>query len=81
MMSPLQITRAEHIHDKMDVNSLIYEGVYIGNNELIIYAVGDDVVVLLKKRYIGFGDTTPQEMIAHLRTNVYIKMNTKENDA
>ena len=34
----------------------------------------------LRERYIGFGDTTPQEMIAHLRTNVCIKINTKEKD-
>ena len=65
----------------MNENSIIYEGVCTGTNDLIIYAAGEDTVAPLKKRYIGFGDTTPREMIACLRTNVCIKMNTKEKDA
>ena len=35
----------------------------------------------LNRRYIGFRNTTPHQMILHLRTNVWIKMNTKEKDA
>ena len=62
----------------MNANSLVHEGVCTGTNNLIIYAVGEDAVAPLKKRYIGFGDTTPQQMIAHLRTNVYVKMKKKD---
>ena len=71
---------AEATHNRLNANSLVYEGVCTGTNDLIIYAVGEDAVAPLKKRYIGFGDTTPQEMIAHLRTNVCVKMNMKEKD-
>ena len=48
----------------------------------IIYATDKDVVTVapLKKRSIGFGDSSPQEMITHLRTNMCIKINTKEED-
>ena len=60
---------------------LIYEGVCTSTTDLIIYAAGEDAVAPLKQRYIGFGDTTPQEMIAYLCTNVCIKMNIKEKDA
>ena len=35
----------------------------------------------LKRRYVGFGNTTPQQMIHNLRTNVCIKMDTKDKDA
>ena len=71
---------AEATHNRLNANSLVYEGVCTGTNDLIIYAVGEDAVAPLKKRYIGFGDTTPQEMITHLRTNVCVKMNMKEKD-
>ena len=74
-------SESEAIHNHLNSNSLVYEGVCIGTIELIIYATCEDAVVSLKQRYIGFGDTTPQEMIHHLRTNICVKMNTKEKEA
>ena len=74
-------SQAEAVHNRLNVNSLVYEGVCTGTNDLIIHAVGEDAVAPLKRRYIGFGDTTPQEMITHLRTNVCVKMNMKEKDS
>ena len=74
-------SQAEHIHDGLNDNILIYDGVCLDTNDLIIYASGEDAVALLRKRYIGFGDTNPQQMIEHLHPNVCIKMNTKEKDA
>ncbi len=34
--------------------------------ELLIYGVGDDALVPLKKQYINFGDSTIHSMILHL---------------
>ena len=52
----------------------------IGNIDLIIYVIGEDAVASLKRRYIGFMDMTPQQMIHHLCTNVCNKMITKEKE-
>ena len=71
----------EATHNRLNANSLVYEGVCTGTNNLIIYAVGEAAMAHLKRRYIGFGDTTLQQMITHLRTNVCVKMNMKEKDA
>jgi hypothetical protein len=43
-----------------------YLGVEEVGKELILYAVGNDVLAPLKKLYIGFGDTTVLGMIDHL---------------
>ena len=74
-------SQVEAIHNRLNENSLVHEGVCIGTNNLIIYTAGGDVVAPLRRRYIDFGDTTHQQMIKHIRTNVCIKMNTKEKDA
>ena len=74
-------SEVEALHNRLNSNSLMYEGVCIGTIKLIIYATGEDAVVSIKQRYIGFGDTAPQEMMHHLRTNVCVRMNTMEKEA
>ena len=41
---------------------------------LLLYRVGDDALVPLKKQYINFGDSTIHSMILHLREKTAIKM-------
>ena len=55
-----------------------YLSVKEAGKELILYAVGDDVVAPLKKQYIGFGDTTVLQMIDHLRLKTAIRMMTAQ---
>ena len=50
----------EATHNQLNMSRLVYEGVCTGTNDVIIYAVGDNAVASLKKRYIGFGDMIPQ---------------------
>ena len=56
-------SEAEAICNRLNSNSLMYEGVCMGTDKVIIYATGEDAVVSLKQRYIGFGNTTPQETV------------------
>ncbi len=51
-----------------------YLGIEEAGKELILYAVGDDVLPPLKKLYISFGDMTVLGMINHLRLKTAIKM-------
>jgi hypothetical protein len=51
-----------------------YLGVEEAGKELILYAVGDDALVPLKKLYIGIGDLTVLKMIDHLHLKTAIKM-------
>ena len=74
-------SQAEAIHNYLNDTSLVYEGVCIGTTKLIIYVTGEDTVASLKRRYIGFGNMTPQQMLHHLRTNMCIKVNIKEKEA
>jgi hypothetical protein len=46
--------------------------------ELLLYGVGDDALVPLKKQYINFGDATINSMILHLREKMAIKMTTSQ---
>jgi hypothetical protein len=55
-----------------------YLGVKEACKELILYAVHNDALALLKKLYIGFGDSTVLEMIDHLRLKTAIKMMTAQ---
>ena len=55
-----------------------YLGVKEAGKELILHAVGDDVLAPLKKLYIGFGDTTVLGMVDHLRLKTAIKMTTAQ---
>ena len=49
-----------------------------GTKDLIVYAVGTDAVIALKKRFIGYSGSTPTEMMAHVQKNSCIKLTTKE---
>ena len=55
-------------------------GVKTAAKELIVYAVGDDALSGLKKRFVGYGAETPHSMIQYLRTKTCIKMTTLEKD-
>ena len=55
-----------------------YLGAKEAGKELIMYAVGDDALVPLKKQYIGFGDSTILAMIAHICLKTAIKMTTAQ---
>jgi hypothetical protein len=46
--------------------------------ELILHAVGNDIVAPLKKQYIGFGNTTVLAMIDHLCLKTAIRMTTTQ---
>ncbi len=53
---------------------------YLGSQEvgkeLLLYGVGDNALVPLKKQYINFGDATIYSMIFHLQEKTAIKMTT-----
>ncbi len=53
-----------------------YLGVEEAGKELILYAVGDEALALLRNLFIGFGDTTVLGVIDHLRLKTAIKMTT-----
>jgi hypothetical protein len=55
-----------------------YLSIKAAGKELILYAVGNDAVVPLKKQYIGFGDTTILQMIDHLCLKTAIRMTTAQ---
>ena len=55
-----------------------YLSIKEAGKELILHAVGDDAVALLKKQYIGFGDTTVFQMIDHLHLKTVIRMTTAQ---
>jgi hypothetical protein len=55
-----------------------YLSVEEAGKELILYAIGDDAVAPLKKKYIGFGDTTVLQMIDHLLLKTAIRMTTAQ---
>jgi hypothetical protein len=53
-----------------------YLGVEEAGKELTLYTAGDNSLALLKKQYIGFGDSTVLSMIKHLHLKTAIKMTT-----
>ncbi len=46
--------------------------------ELLLYGVGNDALVWLKKQYINCGDATIHLMILHLREKTAVKMTTSQ---
>jgi hypothetical protein len=46
--------------------------------ELLLYGIGDDALVLLKKQYINFCNATIHSMILHLCKKMAIKMTTSQ---
>ena len=65
-------------HKQLQGSYASYLGVEEAGKELILYAVGDDVLAPLKKQYIGFGDSTILTMLDHLRQKTAIKMTTAQ---
>jgi hypothetical protein len=55
-----------------------YLGSKEAGKELLLYGIGDDVLVPLKKQYISFGNTTIHSMILHLWEKTAIKMTTAQ---
>ena len=55
-----------------------YLGAQEAGKELLLYVVGNDALVPLKKQYINFGDATIHSMILHLREKMAIKMTTSQ---
>jgi hypothetical protein len=53
-----------------------YLGSQDAGKELLLYGVGDNALVPLKKQYINFGDSTIHSMILYLREKTAIKMTT-----
>jgi len=53
-----------------------YLGLQEAVKELLLYRVGNDALVPLKKQYINFGDSTIHLMILHLQEKMAIKMTT-----
>jgi hypothetical protein len=44
--------------------------------QLMLHAMGEDVIAPLKERYVGFGSSTSKAMIKHLRNKTAVKMTT-----
>ena len=55
-----------------------YLGSQEAGKELLLYGVGDNALVPLKKQYINFGHATIHSMILHLREKMAIKMTTSQ---
>jgi hypothetical protein len=55
---------------------------YLGSQEagkkLLLYGIGDNALVPLKKQYINFGDGTIHSMILCLQEKTVIKMTTSQ---
>ncbi len=56
-----------------------YLGAQEAGKELLLYGIGSDVLVLLKKQYINFGNATIHEMILYLCEMTAIKTTTSQN--
>ena len=55
-----------------------FNGSCIGAKDLIIYGVGEDAVVAIKKRYFGYRGVTPKKIMQHIRDNTCINITTLE---
>jgi hypothetical protein len=65
-------------HKVLVKNHATYHKAEEASKELILYAVDNNTLAPLKKKYIGFGDKTMLEMIHHLCTKMAIKMMTAQ---
>jgi hypothetical protein len=53
-------------HKETQIAYTKYLGAQGAGKELLLYGVGDDALVPLKKQYINFGDATIHSKILHL---------------
>ena len=67
-------------HKAKNHNYKVYAGVGTGANKLILYAVGEEQLAPLRKRYVGFAGQTPQAMMKFLREKVCLKLTTAEKE-
>ncbi len=67
---------AQHKEEQMAYAD--YLGLQEAGKELLLYGVGDDALVPLKKQYINFGNATIHSMLLHLREKTAIKMTTSQ---
>ena len=70
--------RKEAVWNRKKKDFETYTGVCEGVKELILYGAGEEAVMALKKRYIGYGGVTPKAMITYLREKACVKMTTLE---
>ena len=49
-----------------------FNGACTGEKELIIYGVGEDAVVTIKQRYVGYRGVTPKKIMQHIRDKMCI---------
>jgi hypothetical protein len=67
---------AEHKILKKSYNE--YLGIKEVGKDLILYVAGNNALALLKKQYIGFGNSTVLSMIDHVHQKTAIKMTTAQ---
>jgi hypothetical protein len=67
---------AQHKEEQMAYAD--YLGFQETGKELLLYGVGDNALVPLKKQYINFGNATIHSMILHLQEKTVIKMTTSQ---
>ncbi len=65
-------------HKEAQMTYTNYIGAQEAGKELLLYGVGADALVPLKKQYINFGDATIHSMILHLQEKTAIKMTTSQ---
>ncbi len=65
-------------HKEAQTTYADYLGAQEAGKELLLYGVGVDALMPLKKQYINFGNATIHSMILHLREKTAIKMMTSQ---
>ncbi len=65
-------------HKEEQTSYAAYLGAQEAGKELLLYGMGDDALVPLKKQYINFRDATIHSMILHLQEKMAIKMTTSQ---
>ena len=77
-MSAAQQEQLVAQHKKEQTAYADYLGSQEAGKELLLYGVGNNALVPLKKQYINFGDSTIHLMILHLREKMVIEMTTSQ---
>ena len=75
-----QRAQQEKVHERKNDDYQVFLGVEEGARELIVHAVGEDVVIALKERYIKYSGKSPQEMMKYLRDKACVKLTELEKE-
>ena len=59
-------SQAEAVWRRKEAALEAFNGACDGTKYLIVYVIDTDAVIALKKRFIGYGGSTPKEMMAHV---------------